>query len=74
MDDALTELDAMDSLISSYKIHLNASTPHAIPDDVLRFLAYHRPSVMISHISNPKAAVCKSKLKINVPYLASLRT
>lgn len=31
MDEAISELDSMDGLISSYKIHLNVSTSHLSP-------------------------------------------
>ncbi|KAH9982337.1 exocyst complex component Sec3-domain-containing protein [Lactifluus volemus] len=42
LDDAILELDNMDSLVSSYKIHLNASQLLAVNDDILFIQSQNR--------------------------------
>jgi hypothetical protein len=65
LDEAILELDNMDGLVSSYKIHLNAS----------RRLVFHgakcnltppRLSMRIYHLSSRKTEAFKYRLRINV--------
>ena len=64
MDDAIAELDNMDSLVSSYKIHLNVSIQLATSPKE-RLTASYRQSVMTFHTSNLRTEASKSKPKIS---------
>lgn len=70
MDEAITELDSMGSLIQSYKIHLNVrSGVSTISCSLLRFI--HRRSATTSLISNLRIGVFKSRHKTNMPFWLS---
>ncbi len=70
MDEAITELDSMGSLIQSYKIHLNVrSDVSTISCSRLRFI--RRRSATTSPISNLRTGVFKSRHKTNMPFWLS---
>lgn len=73
LDDALKELDSLDSVISSYKIHLNvgicAYLPTTNPNNTR-----NRLSVKISRTFNLKIVVCRFRLRTRGLCLANLKS
>jgi hypothetical protein len=66
LDEAVLELDNMDSLVSSYKIHLNASRL-LVPSDTDCNLILRRPSTTIYCLFSRKTEVFKCRHRINAP-------
>lgn len=64
LDEAIGQLDNMDSLVSSYKIHLNVGTT-LIHLETLLIFSLCRPSVMTYYIFSLKTGVYKCRPRIN---------
>lgn len=63
MDEAISELDNMDSLVSSYKIHLNVMFLF-YPFSMHLTLHYNRLSATIFYTFNPRIGAYRSRLRI----------
>lgn len=62
MDEAIAELDNLDSILSSYKIHLNVS----LLQGCRKFkLTIYRPSAMIFCTYKVKIVACKFRPRIS---------
>jgi exocyst complex component 1 len=66
LDEAILELDNMDSLVSSYKIHLNASQL-LVPSNVDYYLILRRPLTTTYCLFSRKTEVFKCRHRINAP-------
>ena len=70
MDDALAELDTLDGLISTYKIHLDVRLSFGLQHVCLKTC---RLLAKISHLFNLKTEVCKCRRKTKELFLLSYR-
>ena len=70
MDEGIAELDNLDSILSSYKIHLNVSL---LQDRWQSQLTIHRPSAMIFCTYKVKIAACKFRHRISGPCMMKYR-
>jgi hypothetical protein len=67
LDEAIAELDNMDSLVSSYKIHLNVSESATDAPSASHAVLFRLP-VTTSPTSNPRIGVFRCKPKTNARF------
>ena len=65
LDDAITELDTMQSVVSSYKIHLNVSAFATHRHISFHSVISYRLSATTLHTFKVRAAVSRFKREIN---------
>lgn len=74
LDDALKELDSLDSVIASYKIHLNVRGSLRCTLLASDDLATTRLSTKILHLSSHKTVVSKSRRRTREPCSMNSKT